>query len=290
MSENNNSIDKNQTTEYGKTLNLPQTDFPMRGNLPQKEPDILAKWQEMDIYHLVQAKNAEKPKFILHDGPPYANGAIHLGHALNKILKDMVIKYKAMSGYAAPYVPGWDTHGLPIEQKAIKDLGLNRDKVSKVEFREHCKNYALKYVTSQSLEFQRLGVTGDWQNPYYTLMPDYEAIQLGAFGEMAKKGYVFKGLKPVYWCPSCETALAEAEVEYADHKSASIHVKFQVKDGKGLLPTDAYIIIWTTTPWTIPANMGICLHPDFTYALLGIKGEKWLIAKEMIDFFLKEAE
>ncbi len=281
--------DVNKEQEYGKTLNLPQTDFPMRGNLPQKEPEILAKWQEMDIYRLVQEKNAGRPKFILHDGPPYANGDIHLGHALNKVLKDMVVKYKAMSGFSAPYVPGWDTHGLPIEQKAIKDLGLNRDKVSKVEFREHCKGYAMKYVALQSEEFQRLGVTADWQHPYYTLMPDYEAIQLAAFGEMAKKGYIFKGLKPVYWCPSCETALAEAEIQYEEHKSASIHVKFQVKDGKNILPEDAYIVIWTTTPWTIPSNMAICLHPDFMYALLSIRGEKWLIAKELIDFFLKEA-
>ena len=226
-------LQDNRKNEYGETLNLPRTDFPMRGNLPQKEPELLAKWNEMDIYHQVLRKNAGKPKFILHDGPPYANGDIHLGHALNKILKDIIVKYKSMTGFDAPYVPGWDTHGLPIEQKAIKALGLNRDKVSKTEFRDRCKEFALTYVNTQREQFRRLGVIGDWEHPYLTLQPDYEAIQIAAFGEMAKKGYVYKGLKPVYWCPHCETALAEAEIEYAEHKSASIYVKFRVKDGKG---------------------------------------------------------
>ncbi len=274
--------------EYSETLNLPQTDFPMRGNLPQKEPELLEKWQDSDIYSLVAAKNKGKEKFILHDGPPYANGDIHLGHVLNKVLKDMIIKYKSMMGYDTPYVPGWDTHGLPIEQKAIKDFGINRHKVSKVEFRERCKEYALKYVNIQREEFKRLGVRGEWDNAYLTLNPEYEAVQLGIFGEMAKKGYVYKGLKPVYWCPSCETALAEAEIEYADHKSASIHVKFKVKDGKGLLPEDAYVVIWTTTPWTIPSNLAICLHPDYVYVLIAIRGEKWLVAKELISPFLAD--
>ncbi|NLF80572.1 MAG: class I tRNA ligase family protein, partial [Clostridia bacterium] len=183
--------DNDNKAEYAATLNLPQTDFPMRGNLPQKEPEILARWDEMNIYRVLREKSAGKPKFILHDGPPYANGDIHLGHALNKVLKDMIVKYKSMSGYDAPYVPGWDTHGLPIEQKAIKDLGLNRNKVSKAEFRERCKEYALKYVDIQKGEFRRLGVIGDWDNPYLTLTPDFEAIQLGAFGAMAKKGYIY---------------------------------------------------------------------------------------------------
>ncbi len=274
--------------DYGKTLNLPQTDFPMRGNLPQREPELLEKWYEMDIYRQVGEKNKGKDKFILHDGPPYANGDIHLGHALNKILKDMIVKYKSMTGYDAPYVPGWDTHGLPIEQKAIKDLGINRHQVSKVEFRERCKEYALKYVNLQREEFKRLGVRGDWDHPYLTLQPEFEAVQIGAFGEMAKKGFVYKGLKPVYWCPSCETALAEAEIEYADHKSASIYVKFPVKDGKGLLPQDAFVVIWTTTPWTIPSNLAICLHPDYEYNLVEWQGQKLLIAKEMTAAFLKD--
>ena len=276
--------------EYGNTLNLPQTEFSMRGNLPQKEPGILEHWNDIEIYKKIREHSKGKPKFILHDGPPYANGDIHLGHALNKILKDMILRYKTMTGFDAPYVPGWDTHGLPIEQKAIKDLGLNRDKVSKAEFRERCKEYAEKYVNIQNEEFQRLGVIGDWQNPYLTIYPDYEAIQLKAFGEMAKKGYIYKGLKPIYWCPHCETALAEAEIEYEDYKSASIHVKFHVKDGKGKVPEDAYFVIWTTTPWTIPSNLAICIHPDFTYAVIAVRGEKWVVAKDMIDFFFKEAE
>ena len=282
--------DQEKKNEYGATLNLPQTDFEMRGNLPKKEPDILAKWNEMDIYHKVLEKNAGRPKFILHDGPPYANGDIHLGHALNKVLKDMIVKYKSMSGFDAPYVPGWDTHGLPIETKAVNALGLDRRNSDKLAFRDRCREFALGYVETQKEQFRRLGVNGDWDNPYITLYPDYEAIQIGAFAEMAKKGYVYKGLKPVYWCPHCETALAEAEIEYADMKSASIHVKFKVRDGKGILPEDAYVVIWTTTPWTIPSNLAICVHPDFDYSLIAIRGEKWLVATEMIDFFFKEAE
>ena len=187
--------------EYGKTLNLPQTDFPMRGNLPQKEPELLAMWREMDIYKLVNEKNAGRPKFILHDGPPYANGDIHLGHSLNKILKDIIVKHRSMAGFDAPYIPGWDTHGLPIEQKAIKDLGINRHQVSKIDFRNKCRDYALKYVDTQRGQFKRLGVRGDWEHPYITLDSAYEAVQIGCFGEMAKKGYIYKGLKPVYWCP-----------------------------------------------------------------------------------------
>ncbi len=274
--------------EYGDTLNLPQTDFPMRGNLPQREPEFLKIWQDMDIYNQVAAKNKDREKFILHDGPPYANGNIHLGHVLNKVLKDMVVKYKSMAGFNAPFIPGWDTHGLPIEQKTIKDLGINRHLVSKVEFRERCREYALKYVDIQREEFKRLGVRGDWDNPYLTLDPEFEAVQIGAFGEMAKKGYVYKGLKPVYWCPSCETALAEAEIEYHDHKSASIFVKFKIKDGKGKLPQDAYIVIWTTTPWTIPSNLAICLNPNFDYILAEGRGEKLLVAKDLFASFCKD--
>ena len=273
--------------EYGTTLNLPQTEFPMRGNLPQREPEVLAKWQEMDIYKAVGRKNAGRPKFILHDGPPYANGDIHLGHALNKVLKDIVVKYRSMSGYDAPYVPGWDTHGLPIELKTIRDLGINRHSVSKVEFREKCAAHAMKYVELQKGQFKRLGCRGDWDNPYITLEPEYEAVQIGAFGEMAKNGYIYKGLKPVYWCADCETALAEAEVEYAEHKSSAIYVKFNVKDGKNLLPADAAFVIWTTTPWTIPANLGICLNPAFTYCVAESEGEKLIVARELLEGFLK---
>ncbi len=272
--------------DYSNSLNLPQTDFPMRGNLPEREPEFLKAWEEMNIYHKVAAKNSGKPKFILHDGPPYANGNIHMGHVLNKVLKDMVVKYKSMSGFDAPYVPGWDTHGLPIELRAIKELGIDRNKMDKATLREKCTEYALKFVDLQRTQFKRLGVRGDWEDPYITLMPKYEAVQLRAFGEMAKKGYIYKGKKPVYWCADCETALAEAEVEYADAKSASIYVKFKVKDGKGVVPEDAYFVIWTTTPWTIPANLAISLHPDYTYVMAEIDGQKLVVAKELLDGFV----
>lgn len=271
--------------DYSKTLNLPQTEFPMRGNLPQREPDMLKYWADIELYKSVQENNKGKNKYILHDGPPYANGHIHLGHTLNKVLKDMVVKYRSMSGYDAPYIPGWDTHGLPIEQQAIKTLGINRHQVSPVEFRNKCKDYALEFAKIQSEEFQRLGVRGDWDHPYYTLLPQYEATQIRVFGEMAKKGYIYKGLKPVYWCASCETALAEAEVEYADKTSPSIYVKFAVQDGKGVLPEDASVVIWTTTPWTLPANVAISVHPEFEYALAMVNGQKVLVAKELLGVF-----
>ena len=268
--------------DYSKTLNLPRTDFPMRANLPQREPEILKFWEEKDIYSKVQEANKGKPKFILHDGPPYANGHLHLGHTLNKILKDMIVKYHSMNGYDAPYVPGWDTHGLPIEQQAIKNLGLNRHAVNVVEFRNRCRDYALKYVNIQREEFKRLGVRGDWKHPYLTLEPEYEAIQIGVFGEMAKKGYIYKGLKPVYWCTDCETALAEAEVEYGEERSPSIYVKFPVVDARGLFePEGSSIVIWTTTPWTLPANVAIALHPEFKYVLVQVGEERLLMAAEL---------
>ncbi len=277
--------------DYSKTLNLPQTDFPMRGNLPEREPEVLKFWEEQNIYRQVQEKNQGKPKFILHDGPPYANGDIHLGHTLNKVLKDIIVKFKSMDGYDAPFVPGWDTHGLPIEQQAIKALGINRHEADPVDFRSRCREYALKYVDIQRDQFKRLGVRGDWENPYLTLFPHFEAKQIEVFGEMAKRGYIYKGLKPVYWCASCETALAEAEVEYGDKKSASIYVKFRVSDGKGILPEDnTYVVIWTTTPWTLPANVAICLHPGFEYALVEAKGENLLVAGGLLEFFAKEVE
>ncbi|WP_027364829.1 isoleucine--tRNA ligase [Desulfotruncus alcoholivorax] len=275
--------------DYGKTLNLPKTDFPMRGNLPQREPEIMQFWDEIDIYHKVQQKNSGRPKFILHDGPPYANGHIHLGHTLNKVLKDIVVKFHSMTGYDAPYVPGWDTHGLPIEQQAIKNMGINRHAIDIVEFRNKCKDYALQFVDIQREEFKRLGVRGDWGHPYFTLMPHFEARQIGVFGEMAKRGYIYKGLKPVYWCATCETALAEAEVEYADKKSPSIFVKFPVRDGKGVIPEqNTYAVIWTTTPWTLVANVAVTLHPDFDYILMQCGNEKYLIARELKDSFLRE--
>lgn len=270
--------------DYRDSLNLPQTDYPMRGNLPSKEPEILAKWEESKIYEKVQKAREGREMFILHDGPPYANGDIHMGHALNKVLKDIIVRFKTMSGYNSPYVPGWDTHGLPIEQQVIKKLGLNRHAVSALEFRSRCKDYAKEYVEIQKEQFKRLGIRGDWDNPYLTLEKEYEAAQIGVFGEMAKKGYIYKGLKPVYWCPTCETALAEAEIDYADKKATAIFVKFPVKDSKGLFPeNNSYVVIWTTTPWTIPANVAISVHPEFTYALVKSEANHLIVAQEMID-------
>lgn len=276
--------------DYSKTLNLPKTDFPMRANLPEREVEFLKFWDDIDIYSKVQEKNSGRQKYILHDGPPYANGHIHLGHVLNKVLKDIVVKYHSMSGYDAPYVPGWDTHGLPIEQQAIKAFGINRHEINPVEFRNKCKEFALKFVDIQREEFKRLGVRGEWDKPYLTLMPHFEARQVGVFGEMAKKGYIYKGLKPVYWCATCETALAEAEVEYGDKKSASIYVRFPIKNGRGVLPgEDAYMVIWTTTPWTLPANVAISLHPEYKYVLVKAGKEKYLVADELKDSFLENA-
>ncbi len=269
--------------DYRDTLNLPQTDFPMRGNLPQREPATLEKWEKAEIYKQVQESRKGREKFILHDGPPYANGDIHLGHALNKVLKDIIVRYKTMAGYDSPYVPGWDTHGLPIEQQVIKKLGLNRHSVSVLEFRAKCKEYAQEYVEIQKEQFKRLGIRGDWDNPYLTLQKEYEAEQIGVFGEMAKKGYIYKGLKPVYWCPTCETALAEAEIDYADKKSPAIFVKFPVKDDKGLFNKEnCHLVIWTTTPWTIPANLAISVHPEFTYVLVKMEDDYLLVAKELM--------
>lgn len=280
---------RGEEMDYKTTLNLPRTGFSMRANLPQREPEILRFWEETNLYQQIQSRSEGKPKFILHDGPPYANGDIHLGHTLNKILKDIIVKYRTMTGYDAPYVPGWDTHGLPIEQQVVKILGVNRHQVDVLEFRRICKEYALRYVNIQREQFKRLGVRGKWENPYLTLEPVYEAIQIGVFGEMAKRGFIYKGLKPVYWCVECETALAEAEVEYQEKESPSIYVKFSVKDSKGLFsPGDrTYILIWTTTPWTIPGNTAISLHPALDYVLVNIDGEKILLAKKLLDSILR---
>ncbi|MGE5405526.1 MAG: isoleucine--tRNA ligase [Candidatus Saccharibacteria bacterium] len=275
--------------KYDDTLNLMKTDFPMRANLPTREPEILKFWNDIEIYKKVQKNNEGKPKYILHDGPPYANGHIHLGHTLNKVLKDIIVKYRSMTGYDSPFVPGWDTHGLPIEQQAIKALGIDRHKTDVVEFRKHCKEYALNFVDIQREEFKRLGVRGDWDHPYVTLDPKFEAKQIGVFGEMANKGYIYKGLKPVYWCADCETALAEAEVEYNDKVSDSIYVKFPVKDSKGVFPIEnTYIVIWTTTPWTLPANTGISVHPEYDYVLVQVGLDNYVIAKELLEKMAQE--
>ncbi|MEK5380197.1 isoleucine--tRNA ligase [Niallia sp. FSL W8-0635] len=268
--------------EYKDTLLMPKTAFPMRGNLPNREPDMQAKWKEMNIYEKVQNRTKGRPMFVLHDGPPYANGDIHIGHALNKILKDFIVRYKSMTGFQAPYVPGWDTHGLPIEQ-ALTNKGVKRKEMTIAEFRKLCEEYALEQIDSQREQFKRLGVRGDWENPYITLKPAYEAQQIKVFGEMAKKGYIYKGKKPVYWSPTSESALAEAEIEYKDKKSASIFVGFKVKDGKGVLAEDVQIVIWTTTPWTIPANLGISVHPTLTYVVVEEKGNRYLVAQDLLE-------
>lgn len=274
--------------EYKETLLMPKTAFPMRGNLPNKEPNRQADWDENKLYEKSLERTKGRPTFILHDGPPYANGDLHIGHALNKILKDFIIRYKSMSGYYAPYVPGWDTHGLPIETALTKKKKINRKALSIAEFRKLCEEYALKQLDNQRNQFKTLGIRGDWNNPYITLTKDYEAAQIKVFGEMAKKGYIYKGLKPVYWSPSSESALAEAEIEYHDKRSPSIYVAFEVTDGKGLLNAGDKLIIWTTTPWTIPANLGISLHPELEYIVVAVDKERYVIAHALLQTVAEE--
>ena len=273
--------------EYKDTLLMPKTEFPMRGNLPKREPEMQAKWEEMNMYEQVQKHTEGRPLFILHDGPPYANGDIHMGHALNKVLKDFIVRFKSMNGFHAPYVPGWDTHGLPIET-ALTKKGVKRKEMSVAEFRKLCEEYAYEQVNNQREQFKRLGVRADWENPYITLKPEFEAQQIKVFGEMAKKGYIYKGKKPVYWSPSSESALAEAEIEYQDKRSASIYVAFEVTDGKGVIENGAKIIIWTTTPWTIPANLGISLHPQLNYVVVEVNGEKFVVAEALLESVTSE--
>ncbi|BAK17506.1 isoleucyl-tRNA synthetase [Solibacillus silvestris StLB046] len=268
--------------EYKDTLLMPKTDFPMRGGLPTKEPQVQAQWDEMDINKLVLERTKDRPHYLLHDGPPYANGDIHIGHALNKVIKDMINRQKSMSGFHVPYIPGWDTHGLPIEQ-ALTNKGVKRKEMSVAEFRELCEKYAYEQIENQKSQFRRLGVRGDWANPYITLKPEFEARQIEVFGKMAEKGYIYKGLKPVYWSPSSESALAEAEIEYKDVESYSIYVAFGIKDSKGVVPADAKFVIWTTTPWTIPANLGISVNPEFTYVVVETNGSKYIVAKDLLE-------
>jgi isoleucyl-tRNA synthetase len=272
--------------DYGKTLNLPETDFQMKAGLTQKEPELLKMWSEKKVY---EKSNENRGKqFILHDGPPYANGNIHIGHALNKILKDIILKYKRLQGYSAPYIPGWDTHGLPIELKVGEKLGKKVEDMSELDIREACKNYAVEFVEKQKADFVRLGVLGEWDRPYLTLNPEFEAKQLEVFGELYDRGYVFKGLKPIHWCSSCQTALAEAEIEYQDHTSSSIYVKFEVIDDLnakfGLNETEKYsVVIWTTTPWTLPGNIAISIHPEFEYAIVKTEKGNLILAKGMLE-------
>jgi isoleucyl-tRNA synthetase len=275
--------------DYKDTLNLPKTDFPMRGNLPQNEPKQVAKWEQDGTYFKILEANQGKPRFILHDGPPYANGNIHIGHALNKILKDIIVKYQAMTGHLAPYVPGWDCHGLPIELQVEKSLGRAKKlAMSKAEIRKFCKEYAEKYISIQREEFKRLGVLGDWEKPYRTLDPAYEAQEVRELGKFVASGALYRRKKPVYWCASCVTALAEAEVEYEDHTSTSVFVKFAVVDGKGKLGNSSFVI-WTTTPWTLPANQAIAVHPKFTYRLVQTAQGELVINQELIESVMKAA-
>ncbi|HVG01746.1 MAG TPA: class I tRNA ligase family protein, partial [Nitrospira sp.] len=285
--------------DYKSTLNLPKTDFPMKANLPQREPAMLARWAQERLYERIQESRRGCEQYILHDGPPYANGRIHIGHALNKILKDIIIKSKTMSGYQVPYVPGWDCHGLPIEHQVLKELGDKKRDLDALAIRKLCKDYAEKYVAIQREEFQRLGVLGDWQQPYLTVHPAYEATIIREFGKFVEKGGVYKGLKPVLWCTQDQTALAEAEVEYENHTSPSVYVKFPLVSPPTVLgkrfgplsfPVDvkrASVLIWTTTPWTLPANQAVCLHADIDYAFVQAGDEILVIAEKLVDSVAK---
>ena len=281
--------------DYNQTVNLPQTDFPMRAGLPKREPEMLQAMYDKDLYRKMVARNEGKPRFVLHDGPPYANGNIHIGTALNKILKDIIVKEKNMTGFCAPYVPGWDTHGLPIESAVLKDKSVKREEMTTAQFRTKCREYAESYIAKMTEQFQRLGVLGEWENPYITLLPEFEAKQIEVFGKMAEKGLIYKGMKPVYWCPHDQTALAEAEIEYQDDPCTTIFVKFPVKNDQGKLGqyTDlskTYFVIWTTTPWTIPGNYAICLNAEFDYVLLQVpSGDVYVLAQDLAESVCKAA-
>ena len=283
------------TKKYNDSLNLPKTDFPMKANLSKREPEILSKWLKNNIYKQVLKKNSKNKKYILHDGPPFANGEIHLGHALNKILKDFIVKFKSMQGFCAPFVPGWDTHGLPIEIKAKKNF-KSYDKLGIPELRKVCKDIAENYINIQRNSFKRLGVFGDWENPYITFDPKFEAKQIEVFANLVKNGAIYRGLKPVYWCCDCKTALAEAEIEYKQDSCDSIFVKFKLKDDLGKFSSlninkeKIYFLIWTTTAWTLPGNLAICLNKNFNYSLVQINNEYLIIASDLVKSCMQEAK
>jgi len=277
--------------EYKDTLNLPQTAFPMKANLPQREPEMLKQWDQQELYSKMEKAGYGRPRYILHDGPPYANGHIHIGHALNKILKDIILKSKRMEGFEAPYVPGWDCHGLPIELQVEKNLGARKREMSKLELRRECRSYAEKFIAIQKEEFKRLGILGDWEAPYLTMNYAYEGMTAAELARFAHNGGLYRGRKPVHWCSSCVTALAEAEVEYADHVSPTIFVKFRIKeDLSTILPPlagkEASVVIWTTTPWTIPANLAVAMHPEFDYVALDTAQGVLIVAEGLKDSFL----
>jgi isoleucyl-tRNA synthetase len=285
--------------DYKATLNLPKTDFPMKANLPLREPELLASWEKERLYEQIQEAGKGRPLYVLHDGPPYANGRIHIGHALNKILKDIIIKSKTMAGYQVPYVPGWDCHGLPIEHQVLKELGDKKKTLDTPAIRKLCREYAEKFYTIQREEFQRLGILGDWQQPYLTMNPGYEATIIREFGKFVERGGVYKGLKPVLWCTADQTALAEAEVEYEDHTSPSIYVKFPLVTSPRVLsqtfsgisfPLDiksVSVVIWTTTPWTLPANQAVCLHAEIDYAFVQVGDEVLIVAEKLLESVTK---
>ena len=275
--------------DYKNTLNLPQTKFPMKADLPKREPVFLKEWYNKGIYKLICEKSKDRPKYILHDGPPYANGDIHIGHALNKTLKDIIVKYKTMRGFDSAYIPGWDCHGLPVEHKLFKELQLNKYQINQVNFRKKAFDYAMKFVNVQREQFKRLGVFGDWDNPYLTLDKKYEEAIVRSFGELVKKGYIYRGLKPVNWCFKCETALAEAEVEYQEHTSPSVYVKFQLENSKDYLP-DSYLLIWTTTPWTLIANVAVAVHPKFSYVYIKTARGNLIVARDLLSNILTQTE
>ena len=280
--------------DYTSTLNLPTTEFPMRANLPQREPDMIKYWDSIDLYNKMQENAKDKPLYVLHDGPPFSNGNIHMGHALNKILKDFINKSRVMSGYRVPFTPGWDNHGMPIESAIIKQNKLDRKKMSIPEFRNACHDFAQKFVDLQKSQFIRLGLTADWDRPYLTMNKEFEGREIKVFGEMYKRGYIYKGLKPVYWCPNDETALAEAEIEYKTDKCTSIYVKFLVKDDQGKLAgvcdlANTYFIIWTTTTWTLPGNQAIALNPNESYAIVKAEnGECYIVAEALVAATMAE--
>ena len=281
--------------DYSKTINLPNTSFPMKAGLPQREPVILDIWDKEKLYELIREKRAGNEKFILHDGPPYANGDIHVGTALNKVLKDMVIKYKTMKGFDSPYIPGWDCHGMPIEHKVTEKHKIEHTKEGLLKFRGACRDYALKYVEIQKKQFKRLGILGEWEKPYLSLDHNYEAAIVGTFARLVKEGYIYKGLRPVLWCMTHKTALADAEVEYADETSPTVYVKFLLKNNiKNICPeTDGKkvsLLIWTTTPWTLPSNLAICLNPDIDYAVVKIKDEYIILAANLVNTVLEKAK
>ena len=275
-----------ENVDLKQTINLPKTAFSMKANLPQTEPKLVERWEKEKLYHQIRASRAGRPTFVLHDGPPYANGRIHLGTAFNKILKDFVVKSKTMAGFDSPYVPGWDCHGLPIEIKVDNDLGGKKAQMSAVEIRRACRKYAEKFIDLQRQDFKRLGVLGQWEDPYLTMSAHYQSVIAGAFVEFLDRGYVYKGLKPVHWCIKDRTALAEAEVEYHDHSSPSIWVRFRLTTDPAMIHHDlagrkVYGLIWTTTPWTMPANMGIAFHPKYEYVAVDVAGDVYIVAADL---------